>query len=472
MMTKQRWVYFCIAFVAAILCTSCFENGKAGNATPITVVVPTSAPGSETGSQETSATAVPDQSVPSADIVLPLTRQIPPPEIQAQVQWFDGGATGVASVCEAVYCENARYNSLSNIQIIQRPQSEGVLYEGHSIVLCLKGLSPQEPFTLTLETPEGDLITESGEANADGGAKLCPYGLNPVHGTYQVHFVSGKNVLDTEFEMASPPLPRIWESDLPKPSQIFKLHYAGFEPQEVVTTVWYITEEHPDYIYQSEYFTSWQTTVDSTGYAEQSIYVPSNFGNQHFVLATQSKTGTREEWVNGDASYVFNLRATFVTELNVYNPSVDEEQSANQQFGEVVIDDLSGLLLLEGPSEGWHTAPYGYKESTHWTYCTDEGVSNWAKWIPSLLTGYHEVFAFIPEHKAGTNRAQYRIFHNGGEDITIVSQADYANEWVSLGKYWFVGDWQEYVYLDDNTGEPRSSNTTIAFDAVKFVYVP
>lgn len=472
MTAKQNLAYFCIMLVAVVLCAGCSGNRNADNAIRLTAI-PESTLENEDTDTGAFVNSVPDQpSESSADIVLPITRQIPPPEIQAQVQWFDGGATGVASVCEAVYCESAKDNSSSNIQIIQHPQSEDVLYEGIDIVLCLKGLSPRKPFTLTLKTPQGELITKSGEANADGNAKLCPY-FDTLHGSYQVHLSSEAEVFNTEFEMLPPALPRIWKSGLSQPGQTFTLHYAGFEPQEVITTVWYITEEHPDYIYQSEYFTSWQTVVDNTGYAEQNIYIPPDFGNHRFVLATQSLKGTRKEWESG--GYFFDLLATSVTELHIYNSSVGEELSDIRQFDEtteVIIDDSSSLLLLTGPAEGWRTAPYGYKGSTHWTYCTDEGVSNSAKWMPSLLTGYYEVFVFVPEHKAGTTQAQYRVFHNGSEDVVIVSQANYANEWVSLGKYWFAGDWQEYIYLDDNTGEPRSSNTTIAFDAVKFLYTP
>jgi hypothetical protein len=472
-MMKFKAAHFCIMMMIALSCIGCSGNQStqdSASSTPVSTVLPTiTATADEIGGDESSAIIAPDQGSSSADIVLPISRQVPPPEIQGQVQWFDGGATGPVSNCERIYCESGQYDGSSNTSVVQWYQPEGVLYEGDDVVFCLKGLVPWEPFTFTLETPENDVITKLAEANADGEAKLCPY-FNPLHGLYQLHLTSETKEFYAEFEMLSPPSPRIWSSGLVEPGQTFTLHYAGFEPKEVITTVWYISDSSPNLIERSEYFTSWQVQVDNSGYTEQSIYIPSGFGDCHSLVVTQSQKGTRGEWLSG--GYYFILSATSVAELVIYGSSVDEELSVNEQVDEVIIDDSSSLLLLEGPSEGWRTAPYGYEGSTHWTYCTNEGVSNWAKWIPSLPDGYHEVFVFIPEHNAGTTQAQYRIFHNGSEDIVIISQADFANEWVKLGEYYFVGDWQEYIYLDDNTGEPRSSNTTIAFDAVKFVYIP
>jgi len=161
----------------------------------------------------------------------------------------------------------------------------------------------------------------------------------------------------------------------------------------------------------------------------------------------------------GDGAYSISLKS-----------SKDENDITQHK---IIIDDLDEGLQLGGPSAGWRTAPFGYKGQTHWTYCTDEGVSNWSKWTPQLpASGDYEVFVFVPEHNAGTKQAQYRVFHNGVNDESVVRQADYANKWVSIGTYKFSADGEEYLYLDDNTGEARRLDITIGFDAVKFVYVP
>lgn len=195
-------------------------------------------------------------------------------------------------------------------------------------------------------------------------------------------------------------------------------------------------------------------------------------GHVYYGCMSPDDEGVRyEPEVSGD----FIIRLDMFNEGNgAYSISIkslrDESEIAPH---EIIIDDLDERLWLGGPSAGWRTAPFGYKGQTHWTYCTDEGVSNWGKWIPQLpVSGDYEVFVFVPEHKAGTKHARYRIFHNGVDDESVVRQTDYTNEWVSLGTYEFSANGEEYVYLDDNTGEARSRGITIGFDAVKFAYIP
>ena len=85
-------------------------------------------------------------------------------------------------------------------------------------------------------------------------------------------------------------------------------------------------------------------------------------------------------------------------------------QTTIPRWQPVIIDDSDSEFVVEGPASGWRIASYGYNGSTHWTYCTDAGISNWAKWIPHLpLRGNYEVYVHVPEHNAGTKQATYRI---------------------------------------------------------------
>jgi hypothetical protein len=390
--------------------------------------------------------------------------------------------------------------------------------------------------------------------------------------------------------------PRIQVFGADVPGQTMTVHYSGFEPGEVITTVWYVGA----YYLFSDYLTSWQTVADASGAASESIFIPKDFCVNHDLLvAALGENPQQKSWDLGGwdidllASAVEQLHLTldceeeslefpeqvidsssrFLRQLDMgvirdgeiqlgaltstmeahnwvyeaaagtrflvqvkflqnsfpvdrigildpggnmvyecadtvrgcglggvseieYLPDVSgayiiridmfsQEDGAYSVLvkstsdggspapDEIVIDDLDPGLLLQGPDDGWRTAPYGYKGSTHWTYCTDESASNWAKWIPQLpVRGNYRVLVFVPEHKAGTAQAKYHIFHNDIDSKEVVRQADYANVWVELGAFWFAADGTEYVYLDDDTGEPRSSDITMAFDAVKFVYVP
>jgi len=425
-------------------------------------------------------------------------------------------------------------------------------------------------------------------------------GFSYLHGLYQVEIVSKGEELKSQFRLLPSDVPKIWVMGDLEPGQTISVYYAGFEPQEVITTVWYLESAFT----LADYWTSWQTVVDPLGRATETVLVPENAGPLGYsVLAVKSQGPMNKRWeILGDSCVldlvaadieeigsiqsgypsefpddnlpyadnsscfleqvdmgtidngetrsgvlgsvleahnwtfraqqgkVYHIQASFhnpkriAARVSIINPTgklvyecgrpyfgckdlqmgegikyepgisgdfmirldkfneeddaysmsldaLDVEQENVQQ--DTVVDDLDEGLQLGGPSAGWRTAPFGYKGQTHWTYCTDEGVSNWGKWIPQLpVSGDYEVFVFVPEHKAGTKHARYRIFHNGVDDESVVRQTDYTNEWVSLGTYEFAADGEEYVYLDDNTGDARSRGITIGFDAVKFVYIP
>lgn len=137
--------------------------------------------------------------------------------------------------------------------------------------------------------------------------------------------------------------------------------------------------------------------------------------------------------------------------------------------GEIIVDDLSSGFHKGGPSESWYERSIGYDGHIYWTYCSTTQVYNYARWIPSLPhAGNYNVYAFIPRSRADTKSARYRIHHNGQDNVYVLDQSPYFDKWVSLGTYYFAANGDEYVYLDDVTGEPFAS-LRIGFDAVKFV---
>src|SRR5262249_29728814 len=65
-----------------------------------------------------------------------------------------------------------------------------------------------------------------------------------------------------------------------------------------------------------------------------------------------------------------------------------------------------------------------------------------------------------------SKQAKYQILHAGAIDTVMVDQAS-ASGFVSLGEFDFAGTGDEHVMLADNTGEPASTQTQVAFDAVR-----
>ena len=133
------------------------------------------------------------------------------------------------------------------------------------------------------------------------------------------------------------------------------------------------------------------------------------------------------------------------------------------------MDDKSSGFQKAGPADSWYETSVGFNNHTYWTYNSNSQVYNYAKWVPSLpQAGNYEVFAFIPKSRADTKNARYRIRHNGQDNSYVVDQSIYFDKWVSLGTYSFAASGEQYVYLDDVTGETYASRK-IGFDAVKFV---
>ena len=76
--------------------------------------------------------------------------------------------------------------------------------------------------------------------------------------------------------------------------------------------------------------------------------------------------------------------------------------------------------------------------------------------------------AYIPAGQSTTKNAVYQIQHFGRVATRSLDQSRYSKEFVSLGIYYFDAKGNEFVVLQNDTGEAQGS-TQIAFDAIKFV---
>jgi hypothetical protein len=168
----------------------------------------------------------------------------------------------------------------------------------------------------------------------------------------------------------------------------------------------------------------------------------------------------------GDAK----IQLTWTT-LTTPTPTGATPSPTGAATGETIVDDTSSGFQKAGPSSSWYERSVGYNGHIFWTYNSVTQLYNSAKWIPSLpQAGNYQVFAFIPSSRADTKSARYRIHHNGQDNVYAVDQSLYFDKWVSLGTYYFADSGDEYVYLDDVTGEAYASRK-IGFDAVKFALV-
>ncbi len=138
--------------------------------------------------------------------------------------------------------------------------------------------------------------------------------------------------------------------------------------------------------------------------------------------------------------------------------------------GEIVVDDGGAGWQMGGCSSCWRGSSNGYGNHAYWTWNNEHVVDgyNWARWYPNATrAGYYEVFVYIPAGLGNTTNARYWIYHSGSYNLVVLNQGRYANQWISLGTYYFGGGGLENVSLTDVTYESYLSHT-IVFDAVKF----
>jgi hypothetical protein len=138
--------------------------------------------------------------------------------------------------------------------------------------------------------------------------------------------------------------------------------------------------------------------------------------------------------------------------------------------GEVIVDDTSPGFRTGGSPTGFRTADEGYNGRLTWTRNnrSEQPNYNWARWYPALNQGRYEVFVYIPYRYTTTSAANYWVSHRDGFTKVVVDQNANGDKWVSLGTYNFRGTEQDYVSLNDITGESLLSRL-IAFDAMRFV---
>lgn len=138
--------------------------------------------------------------------------------------------------------------------------------------------------------------------------------------------------------------------------------------------------------------------------------------------------------------------------------------------GDVIVDALGPGWTQGGNPASWRMASNGYGGTALWTFNNAfvRPFYNWGRWYPQLPQARnYEVFVYIPAGIATTNNARYWVFHAGQYHLVARAQAPYANQWVSLGTFYFTGQGGEFVSLSDVTYEPYLS-TKIVWDAVKF----
>lgn len=138
--------------------------------------------------------------------------------------------------------------------------------------------------------------------------------------------------------------------------------------------------------------------------------------------------------------------------------------------GETILEEDGPCGLEVGPPEYWHDHD-GHGGHSLWTYTIDDPApDNWVLWqLHFAQGGRYEVAAYIPDNAGDSERAPYRIRHDGREVDSVGNQSASRGGWLQLGSYDFAAGGDQWIKLRDNTGEPYTdeNGTKISFDAIR-----
>lgn len=135
-----------------------------------------------------------------------------------------------------------------------------------------------------------------------------------------------------------------------------------------------------------------------------------------------------------------------------------------------IVDDGSACFSAGGNPMYIREANAGYGSSLKWTHATDsETAANYGRWqLHFAHGGRYRVEAFTPAPYNGSKQAVYMVQHGDTASPVVVDQSA-VDGWNLIGDFDFVaGGHGQFIQVDDNTGEPNSTNTKIVFDALRF----
>ena len=116
----------------------------------------------------------------------------------------------------------------------------------------------------------------------------------------------------------------------------------------------------------------------------------------------------------------------------------------------------------------------GYGSTLKWTHTTDARRRRELRPLgrcTSRTRVRYRVEAYTPAPYNGSKQAVYKVHHDGTVSDAPVDQSA-VDGWNLLGEFEFeAGGHGQFIRVDDNTGEPNSTDTQIVFDALRFTLV-
>ncbi|MBO4350165.1 MAG: hypothetical protein J6A01_04350 [Proteobacteria bacterium] len=155
--------------------------------------------------------------------------------------------------------------------------------------------------------------------------------------------------------------------------------------------------------------------------------------------------------------------------------------SSGKDKCEIVIDkpgviiDEKDPCFVRSESSAWFEVSAGHNGHLYFTYTMDTAPEVIGTWNFTVTrAGKYEVFAYLqPDVGAVSEKAPYTIRASGTEHTVLLDMTGKSG-WVSLGSFDFAQGGDQWVRLNDSTGEKYTDTNgkRIIFDAIKLEDAP
>ena len=137
-----------------------------------------------------------------------------------------------------------------------------------------------------------------------------------------------------------------------------------------------------------------------------------------------------------------------------------------------IIDDNDLCLELGGDAQYWRTENDGHGGGLHWTYAVSSQVYNFGIWhLNFTQQGRYSLEIYTPAPWGESKQAKYQIQHGGNTTVVTVDQTA-TDGWIWLGDFDFQDGADQWVRIEDLTGEPGWTETRVVVDALRVTPVP
>jgi lysozyme len=133
-----------------------------------------------------------------------------------------------------------------------------------------------------------------------------------------------------------------------------------------------------------------------------------------------------------------------------------------------VVDETDACFERFGDEAYWREETVGWEQSLIWTHTTEwDAPSNYAVWRFHLAeAGEYDLAVFVEDGWSESTQSAYRLRHDGMEELVALDQAS-SSGWASLGTFSFAAGGDQWLRLDDNTGEANDAMIQLVFDAAR-----